>query len=89
MDPPKEAKIISCKWVYRIKRNSDGSVEKFKARLVARGFTQNHGIDYLETFSSVARLSTVRSLIAVAANEEMNIFQFDDCSAFLYCSVTE
>jgi len=89
VDPPKEAKIISCKWVYRIKRNSDGSVEKFKARLVVRGFTQNHGIDYLETFSPVARLSTVTSLIAVAANEKMNIFQFDVCSAFLYGSVTE
>ena len=59
--------VISCKWVYKIKTQSDGIVDHYKARLVARGFTKEYGIDYEETFALVARLSSVRTLIAVFA----------------------
>ena len=67
VDLPSGKSAISCKWVYKIKTQSDGTIDRYKARLIARGFTQEHGIDYEETFAPVARLSYVRTLIAIYA----------------------
>jgi hypothetical protein len=59
--------VVGCKWVFKIKTQSDRSIERYKARLVAKGFTHECGIDYEKTFAPVACLSFVRTLLAVAA----------------------
>ena len=74
---------IGCKWVYKIKTRLDGTVDRYKTRLVARGFTQEYGIDYEENFAPVARLSSVRTLIAVSAARKWPFFQMDVKNDFL------
>ena len=62
--------VVGCKWIYKIKTHFDGSIERYKARLIAKGFTQEYGIDYEEIFASVARISSVRALLAIAATNK-------------------
>ena len=59
---PAEKKAVSCKWIYTVKQNPEGKVERYKARLVARGFSQTYGIDYDETFAPVAKMNTVKDI---------------------------
>ncbi|KAK2426061.1 putative mitochondrial protein [Trifolium repens] len=80
---PTNKKSIAVKWVYKVKHNSDGSIAKHKARLVAKGFLQQEGIDYTEIFAPVARLETVRLVVAVAYQFSWPIVQLDVKSAFL------
>ncbi|GKV09408.1 hypothetical protein SLEP1_g20916 [Rubroshorea leprosula] len=83
VDKPEGKTPIGVKWVYRVKYKANGSVQKYKARLVAKGYVQKHGIDFLETFSPIARFETVRLVIALAAQMKWKIFQFDVKSTFL------
>lgn len=80
---PVNRKVIKCKWVYKVKRDTNGNIVKYKARLVAKGFTQVHGVDYGETFSPVARLSSIRLLLAFAAKLNLDVDHLDVETAFL------
>ncbi|KAL0456199.1 UNVERIFIED_CONTAM: Retrovirus-related Pol polyprotein from transposon RE2 [Sesamum latifolium] len=78
-DRPKDKEVIGVKWIYKTKLNADGSIQKHKAK----GYFQLPGIDYTETFTSVARLDTIRALVAIAANKKWKIYQMDVKSIFL------
>ena len=83
VDLPAGKNVIGVKWVYKTKLNEKGEIDKHKARLVARGFSQQPGIDYGETFAPVSRLDTVRFVLVIAAQNKWPIYQMDVKSAFL------
>ncbi|KAL9429389.1 hypothetical protein AB3S75_031241 [Citrus x aurantiifolia] len=86
---PTGAKKIGLKWVYKTKLKENGELDKFKARLVAKGYVQQQGIDYTEVFAPVARMDTVRMIVALAAQKGWNVYQLDVKSAFLHGELKE
>ena len=80
---PSGKSIVSNKWVYTIKCKADGTPQRYKARLVARGYEQQHGIDYEETFAPVVKWGTIRTLVALAAFQGWKLFHMDVITAFL------
>ena len=83
VERPPGRKLIDSKWCYKVKRHADGSIEKFKARLVARGFTQVEGVDYEQTSAPVARLSSVRIVLALSVLLSLERGQSDIANAYL------
>ncbi|XP_043687549.1 uncharacterized mitochondrial protein AtMg00820-like [Telopea speciosissima] len=75
--------LIGCKWIYRIKQKADGSLERYKARLVSKGFHQQHGVDYYETFSSVIKPTTIRTVLSLVISNGWSVCQLDIKNAFM------
>jgi hypothetical protein len=86
---PEGKSVVTSKWIYKIKHAADGSIEKYKARFVARGFSQVEGVDYDETFAPVARYTSIRSIIALAASMGWKLHQMDVKTTFLNGEIEE
>ncbi|CAN1188688.1 Retrovirus-related Pol polyprotein from transposon TNT 1-94 [Linum perenne] len=86
---PTGKNTVDCKWLFTVKYRADGAVERFKARLVARGFTQSYGVDYEETFAPVAKLNTIKILLSLVVNLDWPLHQLDVKNAFLNGDLAE
>ncbi|KAL0306918.1 UNVERIFIED_CONTAM: putative mitochondrial protein [Sesamum radiatum] len=86
---PPRCTTTGCKWIFKKKLKPDGSVDKYKVRLVAKGFKQNEGMDYFDTYSSIARLTTIRVLIGFASVYNLLIYQIDVKTVFSYGELEE
>jgi hypothetical protein len=80
---PKERSLVGCKWVYRLKRDSEGNIVKYKARLVAQGFSQKPSIDYTETYAPVMRTDLLRMLTAITTELDLEMHAMDVVGAYL------
>jgi hypothetical protein len=87
--PQQEENIIDCKWVYKIKRKVDGSLDRYKAQLVAKGFTQRYVIDYDDTFSTVIKSTTIRIVLSMAVSTGCHLRQLDVQNVFLHGNLKE
>lgn len=86
---PAGRKPVDCKWVYKLKYRSDGTIDRYKARLVARGFSQKYGIDFKETFSPVVRMDSIRLLLSLVVQFNLEMIQLDVKTAFLHGALDE
>src|SRR5713101_2129528 len=82
-DLPQGRKAIGCRWVFKVKHKADGSVERYKARLVAKGFSQRPGFDFNETFAPTAKFAAIRTILAIAALEDLHLHSIDISHAFI------
>lgn len=89
VERPKNVNVVKSKWVYKLKRDASGNIDRFKARLVACGYSQVQGVDFDETFSPVVRYSTLRLLLAIGNERDMDIDHLDISTAFLNSNLNE
>lgn len=89
VEPPTNTKLISSKWIFRIKRDPTGVVIKYKAHLVAKGYLQRYGLDFKDIFAPVAKVVTVRILLTLAAQKGWYVHKLDINNAFLHGSIDE
>jgi histone deacetylase 1/2 len=87
--PPVGQNVVGCKWIYKIKQKPDGTIDRYKARLVAQGFSQRYGIDYADTFSPVVKPTTVRIVLTLAVSRNWTLRQVDIQNAFLHGELHE
>lgn len=80
---PLGVNVLSCKWIFKLKRHVDGTIARYKARLVAQGFIQEPGFDYTETFSPVVKPTTIRLILSIAVQFSWDIIHLDVDNAFL------
>ena len=83
VERPKGRNFVQCKWVFKIKKDVEGKIERYKAHLVAKGFTQVENVDYYETWAPVTKLASIRTILALAARHDWDIDMFDFHNAFL------
>jgi Reverse transcriptase (RNA-dependent DNA polymerase) len=86
---PEGKRSVGCRWIYSIKYNADGTVKRYKARLVTKGYTQMYEVDFQDTFSPVIKLNIVRVLLPLAANMDWPLHQFDVKNIFLHGEIKE
>ena len=86
---PEGKSVVTSKWIYKIKHVADGSIEKYKARFMAHGFSQKEGINYEENFAPISRYTSIRSVISLAVVMKWKIHQMDVKTAFLNGVVEE
>lgn len=84
VDSPTGSKTIGCKWIYKLKTDANGTIQRYKARLVAQGYTQRYGIDYSEVFAPVVKQTTFRTLLTIAGKKKMIVKHYDVKNAFLH-----
>lgn len=89
VDRPLNVNVVKSKWVFKLKVGADGSVQRHKARLVAKGYSQRPGEDYFETYAPVVKLSSIRLLLALAAEKNLSVHHIDVTTAFLYGDLQE
>ena len=83
MDLPPGCKPLGYKWIFKMKLKADGSIDKYKVRLVVKGYKQKEGVDYFDTYSPVTRITSIRMLMAIAVLHNLEIHQMDVKSTFL------
>ena len=87
--PPLNSNVIGNRWVYKIKRNADNTIERLKARLVTCGYTQEYGVDYMDTFSPIVKPQTIRTIFSMAMSRGWLLHQLDVSNAFLNGDLSE
>lgn len=88
-DLPEGKDVVGLKWIFKTKYNSNGEIQRHKAHLVAKGSSQKPGVDYDEVFSPIARMETIRTLLALAAQFSWTVYNFDVKSTFLNGDIEE
>jgi Reverse transcriptase (RNA-dependent DNA polymerase) len=87
--PLSGAHIIGCKWIFKVKKRVDGTIHRYKVRLVAKDYTQEQGLDYFDTYSPVVKLTTIRVVLTIALSNGWSLCQLDINNTFLHGDLEE